>query len=108
MLPMLLREGRTMGKPKHDVVETNGHVFCRVGIDLNRTVEILQEFDPAGMHRLCHYDGNTGLTKSSEWKSSRGLARLEIPGLGIFIGTSEYYIGELPNIFQLINELELP
>lgn len=86
-------------KAVHTVAEQETHEFCKVKgfFDLNDTHKVTQQFDNHGNHRLVYQE------LTSEWKSYRGIAKLEVPEVGQFVGTSDYYRSELPCIFQLID-----
>jgi len=70
--------------------------FCRSRIDLNDSIKITQEFDGHGNHRL-----SLG-AQTSEWVNYHGISELQVGGVGIYRGTSDYYSGVLPRVFQLI------
>jgi hypothetical protein len=54
-------------------------------------VLVVQEHDDLGNHRIC-----VGESKS-DWTAYGAIARLEI-GARLFIGTSEYFDGEMPRV----------
>lgn len=58
---------------------------------------IYQQFDDHGNHRLSTHDGVT----LTDWKTYRGIARLQ-GGTSVVCGTSDYYSGELPAVFEIM------
>jgi len=75
--------------------------FFRTGlISMDMTTEIVQEYDDIARHRLVCGE------HVSEWVSYRMFAHLTIPNVGQWYGSSEYYSGNLPRVFQVINSLE--
>jgi hypothetical protein len=55
---------------------------------------VRQEFDDYGSHRIV-------ILKPSDWTSYQGIAKLHHKGR-VFAGTSEYYSGSLPRVFEVI------
>lgn len=88
-------------KTKARAVVKDTFTFFRAGLfDVSLTIMVHQEFDGAGNHRLCC----NGLY--SAWTGYRSIAHLAVRNMGQWYGTSEYYAGELPRVFQAINSLE--
>ena len=69
-------------------------------LDMNNTRKLWQEHDDYGNHRLC-YDCHV-----SEWTSYQGISSLDVTGVGMFRGTTDYYKGTLPRVFQMFMSLE--
>jgi hypothetical protein len=76
--------------------------FFRATVNPNLKVAIAQESDEHGNHRLVYYSELC----FSEWANHLDFAKLSVPGIGQFIGTSEYYDQVLPRVFQIINNFE--
>lgn len=70
--------------------------FCRARIDLNDSIKIVQQFDDNGRHRLI-----LGVL-AGEWAGYQHISVLNIPRVGMFRGTSDYYGVTLPRVFQMI------
>jgi hypothetical protein len=86
-------------KKERTVEAVDVHDFCKIGVDANRTYRIVQEFDGNGSHRLC-FGRHRG-----EWAGYLRLSELNVPNVGMFRGTSEYYGDVLPRVFQIIVSL---
>ena len=71
-------------------------------LDMNNTYKLWQEFDDFGDHRLCFESRE----RASEWTSYTGISALDVPKVGMFRGTSDYYKGTLPRVFQITMSLE--
>lgn len=65
--------------------------------DINDTYGIMQEFDASGRHRLVYREFKI----ASAWVGYCFIAQLDIPNLGMFRGTSEYYGVVLPRVFKI-------
>lgn len=63
------------------------------------TVKIEHEFLNNGSHRICATSGNKHWV--SALASYRGFAVLEIEGLPVVVGTTEYY-ADLPRVFEIV------
>lgn len=68
-------------------------------LDINDTFKIVQVFDDHGNHQLVFGE------YSSKWFHYRQMAVLRIANVGCFIGTSEYYAGDMPRVMQVFESL---
>lgn len=91
----------TQDKPTYPP-EVTAYEFGRIKLDLNnKTFHILHQFDGNGRHRLVSRSHKL----SSAWAGYCFIAQLDIPNVGMFRGTSEYYGDNLPRVFQLIGSI---
>lgn len=82
-------------------VETAAYKFLVTTAHRDLEFEITQEFDGHGCHRLRYDGGPLDQHIVSDWANYRSFAKMYVYNKGCFIGTSDFYHGELPPVFQV-------